>query len=131
NRSYDANGDLQGDAAPEIIKFVSADDSPSGSYMLLVGYEVSGTVGIIELDGNFITSTSEYLKNEVGFKVYPNPATRGNLNFDVEISGQVVNEVGQKVMDIEESESINIDALSPGMYFIQSTDLGTQRFLKM
>src|SRR5690606_1576397 len=31
NRSYDANGDLQGDAAPEIIKFVSADDSPSGS----------------------------------------------------------------------------------------------------
>lgn len=130
NRTYDANGDLQGDAAPEIIKFVEAANSPSGNDMLIVGYEVSGTFAMIELDQNFV-SISEYLKNEVGFKVFPNPASGESLNFDQEISGQVFNQMGQKVMDIENAQSIDITSLEQGMYFIKTQDLGTQRFLKM
>jgi 2',3'-cyclic-nucleotide 2'-phosphodiesterase/3'-nucleotidase/5'-nucleotidase len=38
-----------GDVAPEGIKFVDKDDSPTGNYMLLVANEVSGTVTIYDI----------------------------------------------------------------------------------
>ena len=42
------NGDFTGvgDLGPESIKFVSADSSPSGEALLIVGNEVSGTTAI-------------------------------------------------------------------------------------
>ncbi|MAX81777.1 MAG: calcium-binding protein [Crocinitomicaceae bacterium] len=128
NRSYDGNGDVEGDVAPEIIKFVSASNSPNGKEMLIVGYEVSGTVGFIQV-GDAVTGISEYIRNEVKFKAYPNP-TVGTLNFDQVIKGEVYNQMGQKVMSIQQEQSINVEALAPGMYFVKTEGLGTQRFMK-
>lgn len=128
NRSYDSNGDVSGDVAPEIIKFVSADNSPNGIAMLIVGYEVSGTVGVIQVDG--MIGISEYLKNEVKFSVYPSPATTV-VNFDTKITAEIYNQAGQKVMDIYNANSADISSLAPGMYFVKTADLGTQRFMKL
>lgn len=41
--------ELGGDLAPEAIAFINAADSPDGKAYLAVSYEVSGTVGIFEL----------------------------------------------------------------------------------
>jgi hypothetical protein len=38
-----------GDVSPEGIQFVTPDDSPTGKAMVLVSYELSGTVGIYEI----------------------------------------------------------------------------------
>lgn len=127
NRSYDSTG-LVGDAAPEIIKFINADDSPNGKEMLMVGYEVSGTVGFIQV-GDALIGISEYMKEEVKFNVYPNPAS-STLNFDKVITAEVYNQLGQKVMSVQQAQSIDIEDLAPGMYFVKTADQGTQRFMK-
>ncbi|BDD03623.1 choice-of-anchor I family protein [Aureibacter tunicatorum] len=49
-----------GDIAPEGLHFVSAEDSPSGRALLLVGYEVSGTLGVFEVSPNW--EKDDYIK---------------------------------------------------------------------
>lgn len=48
NGTAAANAD--GDLGPEGLTFISATDSPSGKPLLLVGFEVSGTSRVFELD---------------------------------------------------------------------------------
>ena len=54
NRDLSKNGkdfgDPDGDYGPEGFAFVSADDSPNGSPLLLVGSEVSGTTTVYQID---------------------------------------------------------------------------------
>ncbi|MCK5769861.1 choice-of-anchor I family protein [Algiphilus sp.] len=46
----DAYNPASGDLGPEGIVFVPAADSPSGNPLLLVGYEISGTTAIFDID---------------------------------------------------------------------------------
>lgn len=124
-----ATGTTSGDIAPEIIKYISDAHSPNGKHMLLVGYEASGSVALISIDGNF-QSISEYLRNEVGFKVFPNPAKGDVIYFDREVSGNIINQAGQLIKTFESASHLEVSDLEMGMYFIQTEDLGTQRFMK-
>jgi hypothetical protein len=48
-RTVDTEG---GDLSPEGLNFIPVEDSPSGKPLLTVAYEVSGTIGVFELDLN-------------------------------------------------------------------------------
>ncbi|MFZ1398742.1 MAG: choice-of-anchor I family protein [Candidatus Promineifilaceae bacterium] len=47
----DAEAGTAGDLAPEGLTFVPAKDSPNGNPLLIVGYEVSGSVTVFNIDG--------------------------------------------------------------------------------
>ncbi|MEF3312000.1 choice-of-anchor I family protein [Paenibacillus sp. GYB004] len=47
--SRDFTQENGGDSGPEGLRFVPAEQSPTGNALLLVGYEVSGTVGVYEI----------------------------------------------------------------------------------
>lgn len=119
---------ITGDVAPEIIKFVSATDSPNGENLLIVGYEVSGTVGIIQIGGTLSIASHDEIGNP-NFKVYPNPV-RTNLHFSETATGAVFSLTGQQVQQFEGETSINVEALTDDIYILK-TDQGTRRFLKL
>jgi DNA-binding beta-propeller fold protein YncE len=52
NRDVTEGGDLMGDNGPEGMVFVSAADSPTGEALVIVGNEISGTVGIWQVVAN-------------------------------------------------------------------------------
>jgi hypothetical protein len=52
NRDVTEGGDLIGDSAPEGIVFVTAQDSPSGVPLVIIGNEVSGTVAVWQVVAN-------------------------------------------------------------------------------
>lgn len=117
------------DVSPEIIKFIPAEESPNGEYLLLVGYEVSGSMGVIQLNRE-ISSISASVQN-AEFNVYPNPVVEGQrIFFDKEISGTVFTLEGKVVQELSNSKSLDVDGLENGVYIIHS-ERGVQRFIKM
>lgn len=52
NRDTTEGADLTGDSAPEGMVFVSADQSPSGNALVVIGNEISGTVTIWQVTPN-------------------------------------------------------------------------------
>ena len=128
NRTVD-NGTVAGDVAPEIIKFIKAEDSPNGQNMLLVGYEVSGTMSMIQI-GDDIASISKEVMNNT-FKLFPNPVNGNqNLQFNKNISGDIYDMSGKKVITLTDTNSISVNELTEGVYVIKTKNNGTKRFLK-
>ena len=127
NRTVDG-GDVMGDVAPEIIKFIPSGESPNGDDMLLVGYEVSGSMGLIQVDDG-ITSVSEEVRDAT-FGMYPNPVTGGQrISFDTEVTGAVYTVNGEIVREFSNARSLDVDDLESGVYVVK-TDLGVRRFVK-
>ncbi|MGI9526613.1 MAG: choice-of-anchor I domain-containing protein [Weeksellaceae bacterium] len=116
------------DVAPEIIKFLDKDTSPNGTPMLLVGYEVSGTMGIIQVGENLSVISEEVADNT--FKLYPNPVVGAEVKFNKEISGTVYNYNGQVVQQIQKDDKMNVSGLPQGIYIIKTLENGTKRFVK-
>lgn len=127
NRTVEGEN-IKGDVAPEIIKFVAAEDSPNGENLLLVGYEVSGTVGIIQIGGTLSIASHDAI-GDPKFKIYPNPV-RTNLHFSDATSGAVFALSGQQVQQFQDESTINVESLTDGIYILE-TDKGTRRFLKL
>jgi hypothetical protein len=118
-----------GDIAPEIIKFVPAADSPNSKNLLLVGYEVSGSLGVIQIDDDVLSISDQVLSND--FKIYPNPVTAGVLKFNKLLSGTVYNVSGQAVMTFEKKTLIDVSALTTGVYILKTQESGVKRFVKL
>jgi hypothetical protein len=128
NREVTTDG-ISGDVSPEIIRFVPAAESPNGENLLIVGYEISGSVGIIQV-GEEVVRVSEQLRREATFRAYPNP-TIERLYFDKAISGQVFNMDGRLMSTIENATEMNVSDWPAGMYIMVSKENGKRRFLKL
>lgn len=124
NRTWE-NGKVSGDVAPEVIQFLNKDISPNNKEMLLVGYEVSGSLGIIQIGE--IVSVSETLKHAT-FKAYPNPV-QNQVYFDSAVTGGIYSMSGVLVQSFEEATSVNVAALTAGVYVVR-TNKGVQRIFK-
>ncbi|MCB0576035.1 MAG: T9SS type A sorting domain-containing protein, partial [Saprospiraceae bacterium] len=129
HRTVDADGEVHGDVSPEIIQFVSADESPNGENLLIVGYEVSGSVGVIQIGGELV-SISEQLKEAARFKAAPNP-TRSFIYFSEAISAQVFDMNGRLMTTFQNANKLDASNWEPGMYNIVTEQHGSRRFLKM
>lgn len=128
NRTIGADG-IAGDISPEIITFVPAAESPNGENLLVVGYEVSGSVGIIQVGGELV-SISEELRGESAFRAFPNP-TVDRIFFSQPVSGQVFDEGGRLVANVQNTAEMNVSDWPAGLYIIATEGQGKQRFLKL
>lgn len=118
-----------GDISPEIIKFVSEEDCAGNTNLLLVGYEVSGSLGVIQINNDVLSISEAVAKND--FKIFPNPVVQNNLKFNRVLSGAIYNVSGQEVKRIENTTSVNVSKLISGVYIIKTKNHGVKRFVKL
>jgi hypothetical protein len=118
-----------GDLGPEGLLLIPAADSPNGKNLLIVSYEVSGTVGISEISVSNTTDNTKLIDNQK-LEVYPNPATSPFLNVSQTIeSGHIFNNVGQTYKVVTNTNRINIADLTPGIYFLKTNKGETAKFI--
>ncbi|XCF06294.1 esterase-like activity of phytase family protein [Tamlana crocina] len=127
--TYYKHNRVSGDVAPEIIKFVPAADSPNSKNLLLVGYEVSGSLGIIEIGNEALSVSQEVAENN--FKIYPNPVVNSQLKFNKSLSGAIFNINGQEVKRFTNETAIPVSDLTSGVYILKTENHGVKRFVKL
>ncbi|MEZ5059820.1 MAG: T9SS type A sorting domain-containing protein, partial [Saprospiraceae bacterium] len=120
---------VSGDVSPEIIKFVSAAESPNEENLLVVGYEISGSVGVIQVGGELVSISESLAENDL-FEVYPNP-TVNYLNLNENLSGYIFDANGVQVQAFENVNSINVSKFAEGVYTVSIPGKGSKRFLKL
>lgn len=128
NRDFSVAADdpNAGDIAPEDIRYVPASESPSGTDIILVSNEVSGTFSIYEITG---TIGLDEQSRENSLQAYPNPV-EDMVRFTKEIeNGTLYDLNGKKVMRIE-GEEADLSALVPGIYTLQTGETSLQLLVK-
>lgn len=114
NRDFSVNASdpNAGDLAPEDIRFVSGANSPSGSPVLLVSNEVSGTMSIYAIGGSIGLSEEQLVQT---LQAYPNPV-QNVVEFTQEVKGGILYDInGRKVLEVEGTQA-NLSALPSGIY---------------
>jgi hypothetical protein len=61
--------------------------------------------------------------------VYPNPNQGGFLYFSEIISGYLYDFIGRPILKMEQTQSINLQSLSPGFYFLRTTEYPTVKII--
>ncbi|GLB52263.1 hypothetical protein NBRC110019_13020 [Neptunitalea chrysea] len=116
----DLGPDEGGDLAPEGIVYIAAQDSPTGTGLIVISNEVSATVSVYTID-NDTYSTDNFTNNN--FFMYPNPSN-GNeiLHFTQEVSGSIYDMTGRMVLSFENSKTVELPNLSTGTYIVKMTN---------
>jgi hypothetical protein len=112
--------EFAGDNAPEGIIYISDKQSPDQKHYILVANEISGTVAVFNLKINTQNSSIEKSEIENELRVYPNPNSGSVLQINQTISGVVLDVLGNEVLSIDNSNTINIEELKSGVYFIRT-----------
>lgn len=82
--SRDFSQGVAGDVSPEGLKFVAAEESPTGKALLIATHEVSGTIAVYELgEGNGETPTVKVPANEFSGSEQEPKIYEGNVEVDI------------------------------------------------
>lgn len=113
----DLGNDEGGDLGPEGIIYVDANNSPTGTALVIMANEVSATVSVYTID-NITANTDSFAANK--FAMYPNPAT-GNetLHFSQTISGTLYDMMGRNILSFHNTQEIQLPNLTKGTYVLK------------
>lgn len=97
---------------------------------------VSQSPTLLTVFVNPCTGINEY-ENSKLFSIFPNPA-KTEININTELQYQslvVVNSLGQVILNKENTNTLNLETINNGVYFIQLLDkenkvIGTKKFIK-
>lgn len=128
NRDAVAGGTEMGDLGPEGLTYISYEDSPVATGLVVVANEVSGTLSFYSLDNDVLgVNDIDFVANQ-NFTVFPNPAKdavflskSGNYTL-YDIAGRMVREVYN-------TNSIQISDISSGMYVITNAEGVSKRLI--
>jgi hypothetical protein len=118
-----------GDISPEGLTFISKDNNPSGKNLLVVGYEVSGSVAIFSV-GEITGFDENQQGNASKLLIYPNPSNGGEVFLNKKSDISIYTISGQLVKQLSNVSTINISDLKSGIYLISDNEGKISKFLK-
>ncbi|SFT51799.1 Por secretion system C-terminal sorting domain-containing protein [Lishizhenia tianjinensis] len=124
--SRDLGANEGGDLGPEGIIYISENESPNNTAMIIMANEVSATLSIYTVE-NMNHSGLENNNTEAGLLIYPNPA-QDYIYFNTVTTGVIVNAMGQEVLSFQDKAYLNIDQLEKGIYYLK-TEATTVNFI--
>ncbi|MEM7657162.1 MAG: choice-of-anchor I family protein, partial [Bacteroidota bacterium] len=132
NRDFftDAQDPATGDLGPEDLKFISANESPNGIPLIVVGNEVSGSISIYQLFEEPIIISNDAPINLKPLVAFPNPANGNEIYLNQHGNYQLLNLVGQELSRVKNSDRFDISSLNAGMYLIRNDKNQAVRFIK-
>jgi len=111
--------DESGDLGPEGIVYVSKDDSPTGTALIVVSNEVSATLSIYSLD-NITLSADQFTSGTETFSMFPNPS-EDTVNLSQEDDYKVFDLSGRLVRQVNNTKTISVNNLATGMYIVTNS----------
>jgi hypothetical protein len=61
--------------------------------------------------------------------IFPNPVYDGRIRFSRPVSGWIVNNVGQRMLYMDDAASAGVEGLAPGMYVLITDDGENKKFM--
>lgn len=122
--------DEGGDLGPEGIIYISANDSPSDTAMILMANEVSSTISVYYLTNDVVTTPTsiEDAISNPSVKIYPNPA-KGSIYFNDACSVKLYNTLGQELIQAESVTRLDISEFESGIYYIQIAETTVHKLI--
>ncbi|QNK78064.1 choice-of-anchor I family protein [Winogradskyella sp. PAMC22761] len=116
----DLGDDEGGDLGPEGIIYVSAENSPNGTGLVIMANEVSSTLSFYALNNDTL-STDEFTLASNAFKMYPNP-TKSNqtVYFNQTVSVALFDIQGHEITSKEGAISLQLPSLNAGTYILKT-----------
>jgi len=111
-----------GDISPEGLFFIPQSDHSSGKNLLIVGYEISGTLAVFEISGIVGIPSDENSKGNNGLVLYPNPSKTGIVYFNKTTDISVYSLNGQLIKKEEKTDRIETNGLGQGIYIVKDED---------
>jgi hypothetical protein len=125
----DLGNDEGGDLAPEGIIYISPEDSPSETALIVLSNEVSSTVSVYSLD-NVTLSTQDIELSINRLKVFPNPIqSNQTLFFNQKINLSLFDIQGRELLSATQVSSLKLPSLSAGTYVIKTSEGVTKKII--
>ncbi|MCK5067409.1 MAG: CotH kinase family protein [Bacteroidales bacterium] len=78
---------------------------------------------------NLLTGVNDMPAPDASLTIYPNPVSAGFFYFSKQVSGAIYNMMGQKMMELKETEFARIPSLNQGVYIFRSEQGETVQFI--
>lgn len=127
-RDYDESVDIEsrdaGDLGPECIVYIDSTNSPDAKNYFVVANEVSGSVSVYEFTRGFGVGKDKAVASN--WRVYPNPVN-GSVLFSSKTGNySVVDVAGRTVMQVQNTNRIDMGDVEPGTYLVRNQKGQTQ-----
>lgn len=121
--------DEGGDLGPEGLLYLSPDNSPTDTGLVIVANEVSATVSVYTIVNDVTTGIFAPTPLVRTLKVYPNPTQEGIVYFERPVTYQLFDVQGRQVLAGANAAYANVANLSAGMYVLKTTTNETVRII--
>jgi hypothetical protein len=116
----DLGDDEGGDLGPEGIIYVTPEDSPNDTGLVIIANEVSSTLSFYALNATTL-STDEFTAVSETFRMYPNPSrSMQTVYFNKTVSISLFDIQGREILSKENTMDFKLPILSSGTYLLKT-----------
>ena len=125
----DLGDDEGGDLAPEGIIYVTPENSPNDTGLVIMANEVSSTLSFYALNATTL-STDEFTLQSESLKMYPNPSkSNQTVYFNKTVSVTLFDLQGREIAFKENTMDFKLPSLTFGSYILKTKDGETIKIL--